>query len=280
MRLAVMVYSFANILSTGEATVPEVIRYLGDLGVDAVELTDAYVRDDNLDAIQAALAETGSEVVCYDVFGDFTAAAPADRQAALARVRRGFERARFFGTWQILLVPGPPPPGTSPDVARARVSEGIKQSLPEATPRGLAVSIENLGVQALVCGTSDHLKAIADIVGPDLGITFDAGNFLLASEDPLHALGQLSPRVVHVHLKDWQVVPSRVRPLPGEYPGLDGRSFRGAALGEGIVDLRAVLSRLRAVGYAGCAAVEYEGTNDPRDAVRRGVAYARPLLAE
>jgi sugar phosphate isomerase/epimerase len=278
MRLAVMTYSFTRLLATGEAIIPTVIQYVRELGVDAVELSDAAVHDENLAAIQAALAENSSQVACYDVFGDFTTSDPARRRATVTTVVRGFDRAELFQARQIMLVPLAPPPGMPPDVARARIAEGIKECLPEATRRGLAVSIENLGVQALVCGTSDHLNAIADAVGPDLGITFDAGNFLLANEDPLHALERVLPRVGHVHLKDWHVAPARATPLEGEYPGLDGRWFRGAALGEGVVDLRSVVTALRAHGYTGYVSVEYEGTEDPRAAVRRGVAYARSLL--
>jgi sugar phosphate isomerase/epimerase len=278
MRLAVMSYSYARLLATGEATIPTVIRSIRELGVDAVELSDAAVHEKDLAAIQAALAENGSQVACYDVYADFAAADPARRRATVATVRQGFDRAELFRARQIMLVPLAPPRDLPPDVARSRIAEGITECLPEATRRGLTVSIENLGVLALVCGTSDHLNAIADASGPDLGITFDAGNFLLAGEDPLHALERVLTRVRHVHLKDWQVVSPRAMPVAGEYPGLDGRWYRAAALGEGVVDLRSVVAELRAHGYAGYVSVEYEGTEDPRAAVRRGVGYARVLL--
>jgi sugar phosphate isomerase/epimerase len=51
------------------------------------------------------------------------------------------------------------------------------------------------------------------------------------------------------------------------------------ALGEGEVDLARALAELGRLGYAGHLAIEYEGPDDPAAPLRRGVAYARGLLA-
>jgi sugar phosphate isomerase/epimerase len=114
--------------------------------------------------------------------------------------------------------------------------------------------------------------------GPELGLTYDVGNWLLADTDPLVALERLAPRIAHVHLKDWRVEPDRGQPAPGSFLGLDGRRYISAALGEGIIDLAGALAALRRLGYHGYASIEYEGLDDPAPPLRRGVAHARRLL--
>jgi sugar phosphate isomerase/epimerase len=277
VKLAVMLYSFASLLDAEAMTVPSAIELARELGIDAIEIMDRFVQDESIPAIVAALAKTRTRVICYDVEGDFARTASRGRVEAIERVQRGFERAARLGAPQVLLVPGPRPVGMSPEAARDNYVEGVRACLPAATRLGLTVSLENLGGQALVCGTSDHLLEIVDRVGPDLKLTFDAGNFLLAGEDALKALSRLWSRVVHVHLKDWQVVPSGGPPGPGVYRGVDGRGYTGAALGDGSVDLPGVLSRLGAWNYPGFVSIEYEGTAAPREAVKRGIAYLRDV---
>jgi len=41
-----------------------------------------------------------------------------------------------------------------------------------------------------------------------------------------------------------------------------------------------VVAELRALGYSGHLSVEYEGPDDPRAAVRQGVAHLGALLAD
>src|SRR5262249_32126209 len=121
----------------------------------------------------------------------------------------------------------------------------------------------------------EHILAICEAVGPELKVTFDAGNFLLAGEDSVAALDRLAPRVAHVHFKDWKVVP------PGTacaYPGVDGRLYQGTALGDGIVNLRGVLGRLQDLGYGGAISVEYEGPGNAEEAVGRGLTCLGSLL--
>src|SRR5262249_44933522 len=140
---------------------------------------------------------------------------------------------------------------------------------------GLTLMVENLGILADLYGRSEQILGICEAVGPELKVTFDAGNFLLAGEDNLAAFERLAPRIVHVHFKDWKVVP------PGTacaYPGADGRFYQGTALGEGMVNLHGVIRRLRAIGYRGTISIEYEGPGDPAEAVRQGLTYLSSFL--
>jgi sugar phosphate isomerase/epimerase len=279
MKISVMTWSFNNVLSTGEMDTAATIRYCRELGVDAMELMDHFIRDEKLPAVQAALAETGSAVVCYDVGGDFINPDRSARQNAVATVRTSLERAARLGAQRILIVPGSLKEGISPAVARTWIVEGLKECVPEADRLGLPLTIEDHSSQAAVYGRSDHLNAICDAVGPHLAVTYDVGNFLLAGEDPLQALDRLASRIIHVHFKDWHVVPPTAEQPVRSVTGLDGRRYTGAVLGEGVVDLPGAVAGLRRLGYDGYVSVEYEGVGDPRAAVRQGVAHVRTLLS-
>jgi sugar phosphate isomerase/epimerase len=157
---------------------------------------------------------------------------------------------------------------------RRAFCDSLRESLAAAERLHLTLTVENLGFMADLYGRSEHLLEMCAAVGPQLMVTFDAGNFLLAGEDTQSALQRLFPKVAQVHFKDWKAVPAGT---PCSYPGVDGCHYQGAALGEGEVDLSAVLRRLQALGYSGTIAVEYEGPDDPLAAVGRGLAHLRKL---
>jgi sugar phosphate isomerase/epimerase len=256
MRIAVMSWSFNSALRAGEMDTADVIRFVRGLGVEAVELMDGFITDDQEDGIARALADTGCAHVCYDVGGDFVQADLAGRQAAVEEVVAGLERGARLGAQRAL----------------------VKQCLPAAARLGLPLTIEDHSSQAAVYGRSEHLEHICGGVGPRLQVTYDVGNFLLAGEDPASAAIRLGSRIVHAHYKDWHALkPGDEQPARG-VTSPDGARYTGAVLGEGVVDMVAATAALRRIGYQGYVSVEYEGVGDPREAVRRGVAYARTLL--
>ncbi len=278
MKIAVMTYSFARLLASDELDTAMIVRGLRELGVSAVEISDNYLDGEDLPRIQAALTEAGVEVACYDVYCDFITPDRAIRRTQVAKVQTGLERAARLGANQVMIVPGWITDDTSPAVARERIIEGLKECMPFARRLGVRPAIENLGFQWTVYGRSDHLNAICEAVGPPLSVTYDVGNFVFAGEDSMQALDRVAARISHVHFKDWQVIPAPAERVEGELNGADGRRYLGAALGEGVVNLKGATAKLRQLGYQGYVSVEYEGLENPWEAMRRGVMYCRSLL--
>ena len=265
-------------MESGELDTAAMIRYLKQLDVSAVELFEPFVRDQDVDAIQTALSETGSEVVSYVAYCNFITLDPVARQSQVTHVRKALEQAAALGASQMMVFPGTLEGDISPEVARNLISEGLKDCLSDASRLQITLTIENVGFQTTVYGRSDHIQAICDSVGPELMVTYDVGNFLLAEEDSLQALDRLAPRVVHVHFKDWQVLPVKGELQEHVYTGDDGRYYEGAVLGEGVVNLKGALRRLKELNYDGDLSVEYEGIGDSKEAVSRSVKYLRSLL--
>lgn len=278
MKISVMSWSFSKALRDGTMDTAAVIRFVRELGIEAIELMDGFITDDQLPAIQETLDSTGTRHVCYDVGADFVTPDRSARQAAIEKVVRGLARGAQLGARRALVVPGSLKEGIAPAVARNWIIEGLKECVPEAVRRGMDLTIEDHSSQAAIYGRSEHLNYICEAVGPHLTATYDVGNFVLAGEDPIRAASRLGDRIVHVHFKDWHRVPESAEPPARSVSGLDGRRYTGAILGEGIVDLVGATSELRRLGYSGYVSVEYEGVGDPGAAVRQGVHYVRSLL--
>ena len=109
----------------------------------------------------------------------------------------------------------------------------------------------------------------------DLDLCIDTGHFAYARIDPAPAIERYSDRLGHVHLKDIRAeVLARV--------DAEGLSFWQAIeagifcpLGEGLVDLRAVLAALDVAGYEGYATIEQDrvpGRGTPLDDLRQSLA--------
>ncbi len=280
MYLSVMTYSFAQALRSGAMDTAAAVRCIAQLGVSAIELMDGFIPDQDVHAVHAALAETACHVVCYDVGADFITPDRQARQQAITRVLAGIERAAFFGAPTVLVVPGVLKEHVSPAVARAWIVEGLRACVPQAARYGVTLNLEDHSSQAAVYGRSNHLNAMADAVGPYLKVTYDVGNFVLAGEDALIALDCLRGRLVHVHLKDWHRLDANGIPGSRGVMGLDGRRYVGAVLGDGMVDVSGAVAALRHHGYTGALSVEYEGTDDPLQAVPRAVSYAHQQLQD
>jgi sugar phosphate isomerase/epimerase len=277
MDLAIMAYSYSGALRTGAMDMPAVVRRARELGASGLELTESLLRPEAVPAVQKALAETGLTVVCYDLVCDVATPIRGERQARVADFHSRLRRAAAFGARRAMVIPGLTDTGVDPVLSRRWFCEALRESLAEAARLGVTLTVENLGTRADLYGRSEQIRAICEEVGPGLRVTFDAGNFLLAGEDSVAALGQLAPRLSHVHFKDWKVVPEGTAHA---YPGVDGRLYQGVALGDGLVDLRGVMGRLQELGYRGAVSVEYEGPGDSDEAVRRGLAHLRSLALD
>ncbi len=109
----------------------------------------------------------------------------------------------------------------------------------------------------------------------DLDLCVDSGHFAYAGIDPAPAISRYADRIGHVHFKDVRPeVLARV-----EREGLDFWTAIGAGvfcpLGEGVVDLTAVLAALDAAAYDGYATIEQDrvpGSGRPLEDLCRSLA--------
>ncbi|HEX8939380.1 MAG TPA: TIM barrel protein [Candidatus Limnocylindrales bacterium] len=152
-------------------------------------------------------------------------------------------------------------------------------AVPRLTPTGmerLARLLETLGREAADLGhrlvfhhhagtfveTPDELGRLMDAADPEaVGLNLDTGHYLLGGGDPVAALRRYGERVRHVHLKDVDpAVAARLRvgELAGFLDGLRQRVF--CEVGQGELDVRAVLEALARRDYDGWIVVEHDTT--------------------
>ncbi len=275
MRIAGYTYSFATLLDKRQIDTPRIIHFYRELGVEGVEITAGYIREGEFPAVKKALADTGLTAACFDVVCDASNPDRVVRQERVKGLHADLKRAAELGARTVLVVPGVPRDDVPHATSRQWFAEALRDSLAESKRLGVTMTVANVGWQPVVYGTPEQLLGICEQVGSELKMTYDVGNFLLAGVDNLKALEREFPRIVHVHYKDWKVVPAGTK---GVYPGVDGTPYLGEVLGDGVLNLPEALAVLRKLGYKGWVSVEYEGTGDPVDAARRGVAYLRSLM--
>lgn len=100
---------------------------------------------------------------------------------------------------------------------------------------------------------------IEDVNRPNLGVNFDPANMLLYDAgNPIEALDILGKHVIGVHCKDGKR-PTKKGELGKEYP-----------LGEGDVDIRRFIDKLKEIGYTGPLTIEREiaGEKQIRDILK------------
>jgi sugar phosphate isomerase/epimerase len=145
----------------------------------------------------------------------------------------------------------------------------LRRVVPAAEDAGVTLAIENH-----IDLTGDEMAELIEAVGSSgLGVTLDTGNNLRLFEDPVEVCRKLAPYTRATHVKDigvWRGDPKEFSFWPS------------VALGDGIVDLRAVVGFLRKAKYRGLLCVEVDflhpdhGEED--QAVRKSLAYLRRIV--
>ena len=104
---------------------------------------------------------------------------------------------------------------------------------------------------------------------PNVRINFDPGNFVVyGTGEPPQLVAPMMPMIGGVHMKDG---------VKSARPGVE--FGKPAVLGAGDAQIPRVISKLRALGFAGPLFLEMSGREDQRSALRSAAAYLHTLLA-
>lgn len=119
------------------------------------------------------------------------------------------------------------------------VARRLKEFSEDAALEGLTVALEN----HCDYSASEMLELIDRVNHDNFKVTLDTGNAVFMGEDPVDTTRKLAPYVAYTHIKD---------------VAYNGPFMFGSPLGEGVVDLPAVVEILRDYNYDGLFSIEVD----------------------
>jgi inosose dehydratase len=143
-----------------------------------------------------------------------------------------------------------------------------------AAARGVVVALHpHVGTLVETGGETERVLA-----GSEVGLCIDTGHLLVGGGDPVALAAAHPARVVHVHLKDVSAgAAARVR--SGEVPyGEAVRDGMFRPLGDGDVDIAAMVRTLESAGYSGWYVLEQDVMLDGPDQADAAYADVRRCL--
>jgi len=268
MKLSMMSYTMAR--QPEHFDLEEMLKLTRELDLDGIDFVGLH--DKTAKELRKMADDHGVPVICHTFSADFDHEDDAARKSAVEGSKQSIDDAVELGA-PVVMIPTGGKAGEDRNAARRRWIRGLKELQPFAREAGVVLTVENFpGAESPFVIAADMLEAVREV--PEFKITFDNGN-AAGGEDPAESFARCAEHVVHAHFKDWTIV--------GQNEGtrmLDGRWYKPALIGEGIVDHKSCLAAMQAAGYDGHIDIEYEGNDyKPADAVRRAVDYLRELGA-
>ena len=107
------------------------------------------------------------------------------------------------------------------------------------------------------------------------------GNFACADEDSCHAVSKLAPYAFHVHAKDFLKFESEeAAGGKGGFPTRGMNYLVGTSVGYGDIPVEKCIKILKNAGYDGYISIEYEGSEDCIEGIKKGFDKLKSYLNE
>lgn len=291
MKYSVSLYSFFSALRTGALTPKDCIAKAKELGFDAVELVDFVNFNcdpsqyfNRSEEIKNECERQGLEISSLAVSADFLNGSGGDTAAEVKRVKGFVDVAAALGSPRMRhdITAGYPRNSggfKSYESLVPALADAVREVAEYAQGKGVATMTENHG---FFSQDSERVEKLYNSVGhPNFGLLCDIGNFMCADENPALAVARVAPYTRYVHAKDF-VLKSFYDSDPGEgsFRTRAGNYLRGTIIGHGNVPVKQCLSILKGAGFDGTVAIEFEGLENPVDAVRIGLANLKRYESE
>jgi inosose dehydratase len=223
--------------------------------------------------LKRLLTERGMVMACLFQFGDWVD--PDERKALAENGRRWATGVRELGGRVLMLVPGgrrdEPPYGLDDFRLMADV---MNENGEIANAAGAIAAVHpHWGTMA---ESRLEIDLLLDLLDPDkVGFAPDTGQIAKGGTDPLGMIERWVNRVRHVHMKDLSL-----RWAEMQRAGVPLRSPEGyIELGQGAIDMRALIPMLDGVNYEGWLMAEVdEATRPARDSAQMSWDYIESTL--
>lgn len=245
----------------------EFLRFAAETGYQYVELllSDVWSPDTdnpetNAERVRKTLESYGLKVSALSAGNDFLQIEEEAIRYQVERMGMICRLARILGDETVVRAEGGiPKDGVPRQQWVDALSECFRRCIDHVEQTGVALAIDNHGYI-----TNDYtilLAVLQQVNHPLIGTNLDTMNYRWYAHDlqvcrRIYEL--MAPYAKHTHLKDGT----------GSF-----KQYRGAALGDGEIDLHYALHCLKQAGYTGVYCAEYEGPE-----AAGGVGYAKCYL--
>ena len=287
MKIGVSSYSFDRYLRENKCGYREIVRLAQQIGFAGVEFIDLLnpawgIEGDEIAlarAVRAAAEEFGMAIPAYTVAADFLS---CDPDAEVERICRKVDVAKELGakvfrhdaSFHLRDLPG-----YSFEDGIAEMAPRIRRVTEYAAERGIVTCTENHG---FVYQAPERVKRLIEAVGhKNYGWLVDIGNFSVVDHDNLQAVKIAAPYAVHVHAKDFLLLPDPgddAKIPAGFQRSAGGNIWCGTVLGRGNVDVKGCLNALKTTGYDGWVSLEFEGCEEVLSALSEGYSFLARTL--
>ncbi len=192
-----------------------------------------------------------------------------DPEFGVLYARKGIHYAKALGVDIVQICETMYPPDWMKDDDAYAIMKMVLRAIAETcADNGVYIAIEQHGPYT---AKVDSLLKILELVdSPWIRVNYDCGNTFLSGEDPYKMLDAVADKIVHVHAKDISV--KQAEEERGKVTGTPV----GCACGDGVIDWKRVVTRLKKAGYKGVLSVEC-GTEP--EAVK-SIAHLKGVLSE
>lgn len=264
MKLSCSTWCFNTM--TPEEVFAQIGSYGAFEGVETVTHPPAFHlsvqwTDDRVAAIKKVLADNGLVVSAVSPATDFLQFDEDGRNGQIHHTMAHIDLARRFGSKQLrIFAGGRVPEGRSHKEMIDAVVACLEPATEYAAEKGVVLSLENHGqfgrIYELTAGVFDAVQS------PWVGMTLHTGGIDRMRDDYLEMVREFAPRITHMHLND-------------NDPSSEGRP-RQCAVGDGSLDIPAIISILDEHGYDGYYNLEFGGDNSD-ELIRKSLAYLEGL---
>ena len=269
MKISVSTYSYKNINQF------DCIAMAAKSGFDGIEFTELKPSEGEdiisfAKRIKAEAERVGIEISNYSIGAKFIWDTEEEFDAEIERIEKHVDIAEVLGAKRFRHDAATEAGryGTF-DGALPVIAKGCRIIAEYAEKKGIKTMIENHGY--FCQGAERCEKIFAAVNHPNFGILADMGNMLFADSHPAVSFGRIAPYTAHVHAKDFHIKSPQDMPGRGYvFTVSDGRLLRGAIIGHGDVPVIQCLKALKRVGYDGYVSIEFEGMEEPIEAIEIG----------
>lgn len=302
MKLGMSSYCLTPAMKEGRKTIYDVIDFAVENGCEHIEFVPFYLPfvDEEkkvlnyslIDSVRDKCRSVNLEISTYSVNADIINEDPKVRESEMERVKLHIQAACRLGISRM-----------RHDIASYRrpfsmntvrhfekefplMVENTRILADYAACFGIKTTLENHG---FFCNGSDRILRILEAVDRPVGLTMDVGNFLCVDEYSEAAVKKCLPYADIIHLKDFYIRDKSK--LPGQtemfncsggswFETLGGKMLRGSILGQGDLDIWAIVRLIKNSKFNGYVSLEFEGMEESERGTQISLAMAKAIFNE